>query len=143
MPVISPLPAKGAAFKLGATAYQFSQWDFTIELDTGRLFHFSAQTDTPGNYWPTIFTNFAVGYGSTRGPIDHGVNAVPVSWASSLYPGSSGTISVLWSTTDGFTAPAVFKKFGGSTDAAASGAGAAGGLSFEFELTGPPTRVFS
>lgn len=140
MPVITPLSGKLAFFKIGATVYQFSRWNLRITLDTGQVMHFDAQTDGAGNYWPTVFTNFASGQGSVSGFVDHATNVTPIAAVASIYVGNTGTFSCLWSATDGFTFPGIMSGNDFTGDATARDPGALGA---DFVMTGPPTRVFS
>jgi hypothetical protein len=137
---ITPLAGKLSFFKIGSTSYQFSKWSLKITLDTGEVLHFDSQTDGAGNYWPTTFANFAKGEGEVSGFVDHATNIVPVAAAASVYIGNTGTFACLWSTTDGFTFPGRMKGNDFGADAAGKDPGAIG---CAFEMTGPPTRVFS
>lgn len=140
MAVITPLAGKLALWKISSTTYQFSSWTLNLKLDVGRVFHFDGQTDTPGNYWPTVFTNWADGEGTVDGFVNHGTNIIPVSWTASTYIGVSGTFACLWSSTDGFTFPGIITGNPMSADAASQDPGK---LGLSFVMTGPPTRTFS
>ena len=136
--VITPLPGKGATFLIGATSYKFQRWTLTFTLGTGEVMHFDSQTDGNSNVWPTVFSNFASGEGTAGGAVDHSNNPIPV--GAGLYINSTGTVSCLHSTTDGFTAPILIKQNEMSSDASAQDPAQ---RSIAFQLTGPPTRVYA
>jgi hypothetical protein len=140
MAVITPLAGKLALWKIGSTVYQFTSWTLSFKLDIGQVHHFEGQTDTPGNYWPTVFSNWASGEGTVDGFVNHGANDIPVSFTASTYIGVTGTFACLWSATDGFTFPGIIGGNTGGADAAGQDPGRRG---LTFVMTGPPTRVFS
>ncbi len=136
----TPLAGKLALFKISTTVYQFSKWTLKITLDTGEIMHFDSLQDGASNYWVTTFSNFARGEGTVDGFVDHAANIVPVAAAASVYIGNTGTFACLWSSTDGFTFPGRMKGNDFGADATGKDPGAIG---CAFEMTGPPTRVFS
>jgi hypothetical protein len=141
MAVITPLSGKLALWKIGSTVYQFTSWTLPFKLDYGEVMHFDGQTDTPGNYWPTVFANWArVQEGSVDGFVNAAANIIPVSWTASVYIGVTGTLACLWSATNGFTFPGLITGNNMGADAAATDPGKQG---LAFVPTGPPTRVFS
>ena len=134
---ITPLPGKLASISIGGTAYLFSQWSLKFTLATGEVYHFDAQTDGNGNYWPDVFTNFATGTASASGAVDDNFNLIPIS--PGLYIGSTGTAAFNHANGNGFTAPVVIKDNDQSSNAAGQEPAQRG---IEMVLTGPPTRVF-
>ncbi len=138
MPVTSPLSGKLATFLIGATSYKFSRWSLKFTLDTGKVLHFDSQTDANSNYWPTVFSNFASGEGEASGAVDNSANFIPI--GAGLYINSTGTVSCMHSSTNGFTAAILIKMNDNSSDASSSDPAQRG---ISFDLTGPPTRVFS
>lgn len=139
MATITPLAGKLGAFKKGSTAYQLSKWNFKISLSTGEVLHFDSQTDGASNYWSTNVNNFASGEGSAEGKVDGATNIVTID-TSNLYIGVTGTFACMWSSTNGITFPGVITGVSGDQDA---GGQDGGGISFDFKMTGPPTRVTS
>lgn len=138
MAAITAISTKLATFLIGVTAYQFNRWSLTFTLDTGEIAHFDSATDGNSNYWPTVITNFAHGEGEASGAVDDAANQIPI--GAGLYIGSTGTVSCLHMTGNGFTAPIVITGNDESSDTADQD-GAKRGI--RFKLTGAPTRVYS
>jgi hypothetical protein len=138
MPVITPVPTKAATFLLGVTSYGFSAWNMNFSLETGDIRHFDADADGNSNYWGTVITNFASGEGDASGSVDDSGNLIPI--GAGLYIGSTGTVTCLHKTGNGFSAPIVITSndMGSNT---ADQDGAKRGI--KFKLTGPPERVYS
>ncbi len=138
--VIVPLAGKLALWKIGSTTYQFTSWTLNFTLDVAEVMHFDGQSDAVPNYWPTIVANWAKGEGTVDGFVNHAANTIPIAAAASVYIGNTGTISCLWSATDGFTFPAIITGNPMGADAASQDPGKLGAA---YKMTGPPTRVFS
>lgn len=138
MPVTQALSTKLATFLIGATSYKFSRWGLRFRLESGEIRHFDAQTDGNSNFWPTVITNFATGDGDASGAVDDSGDQIPI--GAGLYIGSTGTVTCLHATGNGFTAPIVITDNDSASDATANEGGQRG---IGFKLTGPPTRVFT
>lgn len=138
MALPTAVPTKMATFLIGATAYNFTRWALTFTLDTGEIFHFSADTDGNSNYWPVVISNFAHGEGEAGGAVDDVSDLIPI--GAGLYIGSTGTATCLHMTGNGFTAPILITENDMGSDTTEQD-GAKRGI--KFKLTGKPTRSYS
>jgi hypothetical protein len=136
---ISPLAGKLALFQIGSTIYQWTRWTIDIVLDTGEVLHFDGLTDGAGNYWPTVYTNWAVRRGPVSGYVDAAINPFPISTAGGVHQ-FVRVVLLRVERDQRVHVPRHHERTTFTGDAAATDPAA---LDCAFKMTGPPTRVYS